>query len=102
MCGHEEQPNMLLDLTATIAAHSVLRPLCLLRMSAAQQRVGGRAVRSSARLRRSIRTIISVMSVMYRSTLEATRDRALETRMIAVKMRLCDHQQGRTVRAAGA
>lgn len=35
-----EQPNMLLDLTATIAAHSVLQPLCLLRMSAAQQRVG--------------------------------------------------------------
>ena len=35
----EELANMLLDLSATMAAHSVLRPLCLLMMSAAQQPV---------------------------------------------------------------
>lgn len=35
----EEPPNMPLQLTATIAAHSVFRPLCLLRMAAAEWRV---------------------------------------------------------------
>lgn len=37
---HENQANLLLDLTATIAAQGVLRPPCSLGMSAAQQRVG--------------------------------------------------------------
>lgn len=36
----KRQANMPLQLTATTAAHSVLRPLCLLRMAAAEWRVG--------------------------------------------------------------
>jgi len=35
----EEQPNTLLQLTSTDAAQSVLRPLCLLSVLAAEQHV---------------------------------------------------------------